>query len=527
MLDLTDLRAAVRSEGGVSRRLFLAYGAALSALPGLAERTAAADQKVTFTADPFSLGVASGDPDSGSVVIWTRLAPKPLEPTGGMRPEAVRVHWEVAGDEAFRTIVRSGTAVAAPQLAHSVHVEVEGLKPDRWYFYRFRAGDATSPVGRTRTTPAPDASPSGLKFAFASCQHYEHGLYTAYEHMAKDDLDLVFHLGDYIYERHAKEAGVRRHIGAKPATLDEYRVRHAQYRADPLLHRMHARCPWVVTWDDHEVENNYADDVSARAGVPPAEMLALRANAYQAYYEAMPLRKRSVPRGPDMKLYRTIDFGRLAAFQVLDIRQFRTDQPNGDGKQALSAAALAAGNTILGAEQRGWLRASLLKSEATWNVLAQQVLMGMIDFEPGEAKLYGMDSWSGYAHERMKLLEFLATRKVPNPVVLTGDSHKNWVNELRVDDRNADTPVVATEFAGTSISSTGDDGKPLDEKAILAENPFVKFLNRQRGYVRCAVTPEEWRTDFVVVGYVSKPGAPAVTKASFVVEAGRPGVKPS
>lgn len=523
MLNLKDIRSAVRHEGGVSRRLFLAYGAALSAVPALGDRTAAADKKVAFPSDPFTLGVASGDPDPTSVVIWTRLAPKPLEPQGGMLPEPVRVRWEVADDEAMKTVVRSGTAVATPQLGHAVHVEVEGLKPDRWYFYRFTAGDATSPVGRTRTTPAADADPEQLRFAFASCQHYEHGLFTAYEHMAKDDLDLVFHLGDYTYERHSKEAPVRRHVGAKPATLAEFRVRHAQYRADPLLHRAHARCPWVVTWDDHEVENNYAADVSGVAGVDAATFLETRAAAYQAYYEAMPLRRRSVPAGPDMQLYRTVGFGRLAGFQVLDTRQFRSDQANDDGKKELNDAAASPKRTILGTRQRGWLEAELLKSEATWNVLAQQVLIGMIDFEPGEKKLYGMDSWAGYTHDRTRLMDFLAGRSVPNPVVLTGDTHKAWVNELRRDDRVQDTPVLATEFGCTSISSTGDDGKPLDEKAMLADNPFVKFLNRQRGYTRCTVTPKEWRSDFVVVEYVTKPGAPAVNKASFVVEAGRPG----
>jgi alkaline phosphatase D len=527
MLNLNELPQAVRYEGGVSRRLFLAYSAALASLPGLAHRSMASSPKIAFSAYPFAVGVASGDPESTSVVIWTRLAPKPLEPNGGMPPEAIEVRWEVADDEAFKSVVRSGSAIATPQLGHSIHVEVEGLKPDRWYFYRFQVGDAISPIGRTRTTPPRDASPDKLRFAFASCQHYEHGLFTAYEHMAKDDLDLVFHLGDYTYERHAKEGSIRRHVGAKPESLAEFRVRHSQYRADPLLHQMHARCPWVVTWDDHEVENNYANDVSARPLVDAAEMLQIRANAYQAYYEAMPLRKRSVPQGPDMMLYRTINFGRLAAFQVLDTRQFRTDQANGDGRKELNEAARNPANTILGAQQRGWLQASLLRSEATWNVLAQQVLMAMIDFDPGEPKLYGMDSWPGYTYERMKLMEFLANRKVPNPVVLTGDSHKNWVNELRIDDRENKTPIVAIEFGGTSISSTGDDGKPLDEKGIQSNNPFVRFLNRQRGYVRVTATPKEWRSDYVVVEYVSKPGAPAINKASFVIEAGKAAVNPA
>ena len=527
MLDLTRLRAAVRSEGGVSRRLFLAYGASLSALPWLADRCGAADRKVSFPSDPFTLGVASGEPEPTGVVLWTKLAPRPLDPDGGMKPEAVAVKWEVAEDEGMKNVVRSGEAVATPQLGHSVHVEAEGLKPDQWYFYRFRAGDAVSPVGRTRTAPEQHASPEKLKFAFASCQHYEAGLYTAYGHMAKDDLDLVFHLGDYIYEGGGTAKGVRKHAGPKLRTLGEYRVRHAQYRSDPLLHGMHARCPWVVTWDDHELENNCAGEISQDVKVDPADFLEQRANAYQAYYEMMPLRKRSVPRGPDMRLYRTVGFGRLAEFQVLDTRQYRTDQPNGDGQKPLNAAALKKSNTMLGAAQSGWLRSALLKSGANWNVLAQQVLFAMIvHARDGAEKLYGMDKWSGCAHERMKLVEFLRTRKVPNPVVLTGDSHKNWLTEVRVDDRKPETPVVAVEFAGTSITSTGDGvDRPKNYDALMADNPCLKFFNQQRGYVRCTVTPKEWRSDYVVVDSVTKPGAPAVTRASFVVESGTPGVR--
>ncbi|QEH39048.1 Alkaline phosphatase D precursor [Aquisphaera giovannonii] len=530
MLDLSDLLTAVRAEGGVSRRLFLAYGAALSALPLLDRRAEARGGKVAFAGDPFSLGVASGDPTHSGMVLWTRLAPKPLDPDGGLPPEAIEVAWELADDEGMREVVRRGTAVATPQLAHSVHVEVEGLRPDRWYWYRFRAGDATSPVGRTRTAPAPDASPERLRLAFASCSHYEQGLFTAYRHMAEDDLDLAFHLGDYIYEYAGKDRLVRKHAGPKLRSLADYRVRHAQYKTDPDLRAAHARCPWVVTWDDHEFENNYANDVSEKAGVDPAEFLEQRARAYQAYYEAMPLRPSSVPRGPRMKLYRTLPFGRLATFQVLDTRQYRTDQPNDDRAAPLNEAALSPKNTILGAEQAGWLKAALLGSTGTWNVLAQQVMMGMVGRgrKPGEPPLYSMDQWPGYAAERMKLVEFLADRRVPNPVVLTGDIHSNWVNDLRVDDRKPETPVVAAEFVGTSITSGGNGSPQIDGlDALLAANPCVRFHNRQRGYVRCTVTPRTWTSDYRIVEDVTSPGAPARTLASFVVEAGRPGVHPA
>src|SRR5688572_12735971 len=246
MLNLQKMEEAVRHEGGVSRRLFLSYAAALAAVPLLADRAAALGPttraaSASFAADPFALGVASGDPDPTSVVLWTRLAPRPLEADGGMAPAAVSVKWEVAEDEGMRKVIRRGTATAAPELAHSVHVEVDGLAPDRWYWYRFRAGDADSPVGRTRTTPALNAAPDRLNFAFASCQHYESGLYTAYQRMVEDDLDLIVHLGDYIYEGSPNEGGVRTHHSLAATTLDTYRMRHAQYRSDPLLQAAHAK----------------------------------------------------------------------------------------------------------------------------------------------------------------------------------------------------------------------------------------------------------------------------------------------
>lgn len=535
MLDLKNLRAAVRHEGGVSRRLFLAYSSALAALPLLGARTEGrVNRQPKFAANPFALGVASGEPTDTGVVLWTRLAPAPLDEGGGMKPELVEVKWELGEDAELKTILKSGTAVATPQLGHAVHIVADGLKPDRWYFYRFHCGGATSPVGRTRTAPEPTATPDKLNFAFASCQHYEQGLFTAYEHMAKDELDLVIHLGDYIYEYPGAEKRVRKHVGpakSKIKALEDYRNRHAQYRTDEHLQKMHARCPWIVTWDDHEFDNNYADLIQedqpkGKEKADPADFLEQRANAYQAYYENMPLRPASLPRGANMKLYRTAHFGRLACFQVLDTRQYRTDQPNGDKASDLNADALNPKNTLLGAEQSNWLKHSLLKSTATWNVLAQQVMMGMVDLAAGEPKKYSMDQWPGAAFERMRLMKWIAERKVPNPVVLTGDIHSNWVNDLRVDDRKPEGAIVAAEFVGTSISSGGNGPKePKNLDTLLAENPFIKYHNRQRGYVRCAVTPKAWRSDYVIVPEVLKPGGPAEVGAAFVVEAGTAGIK--
>ncbi|MGD9635409.1 MAG: alkaline phosphatase [Pirellulales bacterium] len=525
MFDLTKLDAAIQYEGGVSRRLFLAYAASLSAVPLLGRVARGRTSVQSFSANPFSVGVASGDPNPSGVVLWTRLAPKPLEPGGGLSPEPIDVAWEIAEDDAMQRLVKQGTTVAAPQLAHSVHVEVDGLKPDRWYWYRFRVGDAESPIGRTRTMPAADATPDKLGIAFASCQHYEAGYYTAYESMAQDDVDLVFHLGDYIYEGPARDGGIRQHVGPEIKSLDDYRIRHALYKSDPLLQAMHARCPWMVTWDDHETDNNYANDISEKLEVAPADFLKRRAAAYQAYYEMMPLRATSLPSGPNMQLYRNVSFGRLAEFLVLDTRQYRTDQPNGDGLRRLNKAALAPQNSILGREQRAWVEESLAASPAAWNVLAQQVMMGMVDQRPGEKQRYSMDQWPGYARERMDLVQLIADRKVSNPVVITGDIHTNWVNNLRVDDRQSEAPVVATEFVGTSISSGSGSPSRREIEILKSENPGVQFHNAERGYVRATITPKSWTTDFRVVDDVTKPGGKVTTRATYVVEAGTPGAK--
>jgi len=522
--DMFDhLSSALQHEGRFSRRLFLSYAASLSAIPLLGQ-TGETAKKVAFSADPFSMGVASGDPDHESVILWTRLAPKPLEVGGGMPQHPVEVNWEIAEDDAFKKIVGSGKTNASPTLGFSVHIEARDLQPDHWYFYRFRSGTATSSIGRTRTLPAPDDSPEKLRFAVTSCQHWEQGLFTAYQQMKKDEPDFVFHLGDYIYEYAAGKGGnVRRHVGQEIHSLDDYRIRYSQYRTDKDLQAMHAACPWFLTWDDHEVDNNYADEISEERGVTPGELLLRRANAYQAYYEMMPLRPGSLPKGPDMQLYRRGSFGKLADFFVLDTRQYRSNQPNNDGRGPLNAESLNPRNTLLGEAQRKWLFESLKASGGTWNILAQQVMMALVDrTTKGDTAAYSMDQWPGYAAERQKLLEHIRDHKISNAVVLTGDIHSNWANELRVDDLKPDLPTVATEFVTTSLSS-GGNGSPnfplLD--AFKSRNPCTKFFNRERGYILCDVTPKTYSTDYKVINEVTKPGGVTTSRAKFVVEAGK------
>lgn len=507
------------------RRSFLAGSASLVLASLLSSRLIGAVASAPkFSSYPFTLGIASGDPAPDGVVLWTRLAPRPREPGGGMPAEAVEVSWQIADDEGMTRVVQQGTAVATAAWAHSVHVEVAGLRPDRWYWYQFKAGGEVSPKGRTRTTPAVGVLADRLRFAFASCQKYETGHFTAYQHLVREDLDLIVHLGDYIYEKGDEANPVRPHGTPEIFSVDDYRTRYAIYKSDPALQAAHAMAPWIVTWDDHEVANDYANAISEFPDrVTTAQFLLRRAAGYQAYFEHMPLRRSALPAGPDLLLYRRLHYGRLAAFHVLDTRQYRTDQPQGGGTKPPGPALLDPQGTIMGERQRSWLFDGLAASATAWNVLAQQVMVGIPDLTAGPEVGLSMDKWAGYEHERRLLLRHLRDRKITNPVVLTGDVHTNWANELTTNFDRPDAPSVATEFVGTSITSGGDgtERSPTHD-TLLAENPFVKFHNRERGYVSCEVTPSAWHAHYRTVPYVRKPDAPLQTRASFVVESGRP-----
>jgi alkaline phosphatase D len=481
-------------------------------------------QNPKFPTSPFTLGVCSGDPAPDGVVLWTRLAIDPLN-GGGMPRQPIEVQWQVATDDRMSRVVRSGKVMASPDWAHSVHVEVTGLEPHAWYWYQFRAGSELSSIGRTRTFPRAQTTVDRLRFAIASCQHFEAGLYTAYQHMAEEDLDLVMHLGDYIYENPGRDNLVRKHVGGELMTVEDYRNRYAQYRSDPALRAAHASFPFLVVWDDHEVDNNYAGLVQ-EAGAPVEQFALRRAAAYKAFYEHMPLRRSSIPKGALLQLYRAFSYGTLAGISMLDTRQYRTDQPCGDNVQLPCAAAADPRATLLGAAQERWLLGRLDQSRTRWNFLAQQIPMARLDRFPGPERRYSMDKWDGYEQSRTRLLRFLGNRKPSNPVILAGDVHNNWVNDIRLDVDDPKTPIVATEFVGTSITSMGDgsDMSPL-MKAMASENECVRFANDHRGYVRFDLRPKELHADFRVVEYVSRPGAAIRTRASFVVEDGQAGAK--
>ncbi|MEO3817201.1 alkaline phosphatase D family protein [Plantactinospora sp. B24E8] len=515
----------------LSRRTLLATSAAVGAAGALTALPTAAAAARPLRTDPFTLGVASGDPDADGFVLWTRLAVEPLaeDGMGGMPDRTVPVRWEVAADERFRHVVRRGTALARPQTGHSVHVELDGLSPGREYFYRFHAEKHTSPVGRTRTAPAPWALGGTLTMAFASCSQYEHGYFTAYRRLAEEEPDLVLHLGDYQYE-YTRDSytipggNIRDHEGPETVTLANYRQRHAQYKTDADLQAAHAAAPWLVVWDDHELDNNWADEVYEKPDIPQPDFLARRKAAFQAYYENMPLRRTSVPRGIDMQLYRRIRWGRLANFHMLDTRQYRDDQACGDGYQDCPAA-LDPARSITGPEQERWLLDGFHRSDARWDILGQQVFFAQRDNNAGPATVTSMDSWDGYVASRDRITRGWLNAGVRNPVVLTGDVHAHWASELKLDYADPTSRTVGTELVCSSISTTGNgaDSNPADH-SFLKINPHLKFYNNQRGYVLTKIRADELAVDFKVLPYVTTPDAPVHTRASFVVEDRAPGL---
>jgi alkaline phosphatase D len=475
---------------------------------------------------PFTLGVASGDPWPDSVVLWTRLAPAPLE-GGGMPMANVELGWEVATDRAFRTIAQRGTAIARPELGHSVHVEVGGLAPGREYWYRFRAGGETSQIGRTKTAPPADAVVSQLRYAVCGCSHYEAGHFTAFRHVADEQFDFVFHTGDYIYEgrgdRGRNPAAVRVHHGQEIYSLVDYRNRYAQYKSDPDLMAAHASAPFIVSWDDHEVDNDYAGDTDEH-DTPPEVFLLRRAAAYQAYYETMPLRAATMPTGPNLRLYRRLRFGALMDLSVLDTRQYRSDQACGHGAAADCAAATDPRRTILGAEQERWLFDQLGQVRATWTVLGQQVPSFARDNGVTAATRFSMDKWDGYTAGRQRLFARLKETKAPNPIVLSGDVHAHYGADLKLDFARPESETIGVELTNSSISSGGDGSEVgATWEQVRTGNPHIKFHSNRRGYIACTATAATMRADFKVVDKVSVPGAPARIAGALVVEAGRAG----
>jgi len=518
---------------GLDRRKVLAAAGGMALFGGLNlnPRVWAAPR---FADNPFALGVASGDPLPGGFVIWTRLAPRPLEEHGGMPAIAAPVRWEVSEDERFTQVVRSGEAIARPELAHSVHVEVEGLQSRRPYWYRFfLAGAGHSAVGLARTAPALSDGVQRVRLGLAGCQAYPQGWYDAYRHLSREpDLDAVFHYGDYIYEggrsRYviqdaAGQVADRQHVGDELYSLDDYRRRYAQYKSDPDLQAAHAAAAFIVSFDDHEVDNDWASAFD-QDGTPPEIFALRRYAAMQAWYEHMPVRRAQFPSPGGLIQYRRLDYGRLFRMHVLDTRSYRDDQLCAAPGQSRCRVGQGLEATMLGDVQEAWL-AEGLRNDARWNLIAQQVRMMPLNRRGGDAPA-PMDQWSGYPAARARLVGMIAERNLTNVVVASGDAHVHNVGVVPMRDDAPDGPAAATEFLGSSISSGGDGAAetPGVRAYLDVDNPNLALANAQRGYQIFDITPDEWRADIKVMDKVQTPGGALTTLARFRVTPDRSGV---
>jgi len=503
----------------LDRRHFLQSGLAAAAVWPLLGSVRAA----SFDTDPFALGVASGCPKPDGIVLWTRLifpsadpmlSANPFAPVELPEHPAMDVAWEIADDEGFTRPVQSGLAVASPDFAHSVHVAVKGLMPDRWYFYRFRCGDAVSPVGRTRTAPALDAANGAFRLAFAACQQYEQGWYTAYRDMAERDLDLVVHLGDYIYELSYGAQHVRKHGTGSPSLLYEYRDRYTLYKSDPDLMRAHAMFPWLFIWDDHEVVDNYGGELSPTDRHAPA-FLRRRAAAYQAWYENMPVPPLTeVPDFTNFRIYGQSRFGSLLDVTLLDARQYRAPAPE------VEPPADPDLFTMLGTEQERWFDERMSDATARWSVIAQPTLLSERDLEPGPEQRFSADGWDYYRSGRDRLLNSLRKGDVRNPLVIGGDLHAFYAADVHAAD---DGKVVASEFVTGSITSNPPSEASM--QTALAENPHIKFGDASRhGYSVMHLAPDQARVELVAISDRKDPDATAATFQQFAVLDGMPGI---
>ncbi|PTQ12199.1 alkaline phosphatase [Sphingomonas oleivorans] len=491
-----------------------------------------------FIQSPFQLGVASGDPSADGFVIWTRLAPEPLAPGGGMAMVPMLVRWEIASDERFATIVARGDAIAHPEFGHAVHVELSGLQPDRPYWYRFLCGSERSVPGRARTFPQPGAPKDRVRFAVAGCQQYEEGYYTAWRRIAEEPIDFLFHYGDYIYEGRDSGGGtrllgdrpfvpLRRHVGQEIYSLDDYRRRYAQYKTDPDLQAAHAAAPWFISFDDHEIDNNWAADAD-QDGTPVEIFRFRRAIAMQAFYEHMPLRRRSLPVNGHMQIYRRAQYGDLLQAHFLDTRQYRSDQAQNDRDSIIDAEVLSPRRTMLGDAQEAWLFDGLDQSRARWNLIAQQVMVMALGRKTSAASsdlIYSMDQWSGYQHSRRRLLQHIHDRRLANVIIVSGDAHRHFAGDVVMEDQDK---VIASEYLATSITSGSDgtgEGDAFDHSVRSGGNGFLKAMIDRRGYVLCDVDRETWRGDLKILDTVMERNGRLSTFASFISERNEPGLK--
>ena len=512
----------------------LALSLALSAWAGVAPVRAAAQGAArrpagpAWQGDPFALGVASGQPRPDGVVLWTRLVFAEADAAHQGRPQSVLC--EVFADEALRQPVRDWVIETDARRGHSVHVIATGLQPGRHYWYRFSCGSAQSATGRTRTSPAEGERTERLRIAQASCQHFEQGYYVAHREMAQRDLDFVLFLGDYIYESSNPKYRLRTHLGGVPKTLDEYRARHAQYKGDADLRACHAAHPWVMTWDDHEVVNDYANDLD-RDYSDPAVFLRRRAAAYQAYFEHMPVRIGPDPAAPhQMRIHYRMVWGQLAELWTLDCRQYRDHQacpdPNRGGARVVVGcdALQDPRRSMLGAAQEAWFMQGLTSSQRRWKLVAQSTQMSSSGIATPLGRSSFNDAWDGYPLARERLLSGMAQARLQDVLVLGGDVHMNVAAQLRVRPNDDSSPIVASEIVTTSVSSRGMNDKLL--ATIRDNNPDIRHARAdERGYTLLDIRPAGTSVTFRATPHPAQNDSVLRDQARFEVLAGRAGVQ--
>ncbi|MEU2430125.1 alkaline phosphatase D family protein [Streptomyces sp. NPDC007861] len=514
-----------------------ATAVAAPVLGGAVVSTASAAEQA---APAFLHGVASGDPLPDGVLLWTRVTPVPDAVPGSGKGPDTEVSWEVAEDKGFTSVVASGRTTAAAASDHTVKADVRGLRPATAYYFRFTAGTAVSPSGRTRTTPAADAAAPGVRFGVVSCANWEAGYFSAYRHLAaRTDLDAVLHLGDYIYEYGsggypAEENVIRQHEPRHEiTTLADYRLRHATYKTDADLQALHAAHPVVAIWDDHEIAND-AWSGGAENHTPGAEgdYAARAAVAKQAYFEWMPVRTST-----EGTVYRRLRFGKLADLHLLDLRSFRSQQAS-----VGSGTVDDPERTITGRAQLDWLKSGLASSDAAWKLVGTSVMISPVAFGsvpahllepiaellglPAEGIAVNVDQWDGYTDDRKELLKHLTDRGIRNTVFLTGDIHMAWANDVPV--TAATYPLsrsAATEFVVTSVTSDNLDDilhvapgtvSLVASTAVKAANRHVKWLDMDsHGYGVLDVTAERSQMDYYKVSDRTKADATAAWIRSY------------
>jgi alkaline phosphatase D len=450
---------------------------------------------------PFYHGVASGDPMSDRVIIWTRVTPDTTH-NGG----PILVSWKMSTDTSMQNIVASGSTLTDASKDYTVKVDVAGLQPSKFYFYEFIALGKNSVVGRTRTAPSGDAD--SVRFAVVSCANYEAGFFNVYKVIKnRNDIDAVICLGDYIYEYetggYAPNANANRTW--EPAneilTLTDYRTRYSTYHLDEDLRKLHQQFPFIVVWDDHESANDSWKD-GAQNHQPNEGSWAIRkSNAKQAFFEWLPIRQTG-PQNDPYQIFRNIQYGDLLELIMLDTRLHGRDQQAGTTGSIVNDP----NRQLLGTDQFTWLGNRLSNTNARWKILAQQVMMAPL--QVGGTAFNG-DQWDGYPAERTRVYNHIIQNNINNVVVITGDIHSSWANDLPLPSYNSSTGAgsVGVEFVTPSVTSPGLN-IPGGASVIQLANSHVKFCNlNQKGFILLDVNKNRTQADWFFVSTIDQPSS--------------------